>query len=68
MTGIPEAQEVLLKKTKPLAPAFHRHIAKSKMIGKPCRSGDTVVIYKVISTEPAGEVIVTDRTVIRFDD
>jgi hypothetical protein len=63
----PLAREVVLRLTKPLAPPFHRHIAKSKLMGKTCRAGDRVVVYEVTSTEPPGEVLVDGQTLLRFE-
>ena len=64
---IPPAREIVLKLQKPLAPPFHRHIAKTKLRGKTCRAGDAVVVYEVVSTEPAGPVLVSESTLIRFE-
>ena len=61
------AQELVLRKLKPMAPPFHRHIARSKLLGTTCRVGDQVVIYEVAGTVPEGVVLVTEETVIRFE-
>jgi len=63
----PDAAAVRLRKRKPLAPPFHRHIARSKMIGRTCRPGDHVVVYEVVDTDPPGEVRVTGQTVLHFE-
>lgn len=67
MPDAPEGIEVVLRKRTPLAPPFHRHIAKARLRGRVCRVGDRVVVYEVVRTEPAGVVLVTDRTVLRFE-
>ena len=67
MGEVPDAFEVTLRKFRPLAPPFHRHIVRAKLVGATCRAGDRVVVYDVISTVPDGEVRVTDSTLLRFD-
>ena len=67
MAEIPEARAVTLRKLRPLAPPFHRHIARAKLAGCPCRVGDRVVVYEVTATDPPGEVQVTARTVLQFE-
>ena len=68
MPDIAKAREIRLRNLKPLAPPFHRHIAKSKLVGRPWKTGDRVVVYEVMSTDPAGKVEVTEETIIRFVD
>lgn len=63
----PEALEVVFRKLRPLAPPFHRHIARSKLLGQTCRVGDRVVVYEVAATVPEGTVRVTEGTVLRFE-
>jgi hypothetical protein len=58
---------VVLRKLKPMAPPFHRHIARSKLMGTVCRVGDQVVVYEISRTDPAGAVSVTEQTVLRFE-
>jgi hypothetical protein len=67
MAEPPEAREVTLKKLRPLAPPFHRHIARAKMLGRPCRVGDRIVVYEVVRTVPEGMVQVTDSTALHFE-
>lgn len=67
MAELPEAVEVRLRKFNALAPPFHRHIARSRLVGRSCRAGDRVVVYEVCSTDPPGEVSVTERTVLLFE-
>lgn len=67
MSETARAREILLRSTKPLAPPFHRHIAKGKLMGKICRVGDRIVIYDIVKTDPEGEVEITEETIFRFE-
>jgi hypothetical protein len=67
MADAPAALDVHLRKVKPLAPPFHRHIARSKLVGSTCRAGDRVVVYEITATDPPGEVAVTGDTVLHFE-
>ena len=67
MADAPEAREIVLRKFRPLAPPFHRHIVKSKLRGKICQAGQRVVVYDIVATVPDGEVRVTETTVFRFE-
>jgi len=67
MADVPEALEITLRKFKPFAPPFHRHIVKAKLRGAVCRVGDRYVVYEVAATEPAGPVQVTEKTLLRFE-
>ncbi|KPK37104.1 MAG: hypothetical protein AMJ65_15410 [Phycisphaerae bacterium SG8_4] len=67
MSAAAEAESITLRNRKPLAPPFHRHIAKSRLMDKTCRVGQSVIIYDVIATEPAGEVRVTRKTRFQFE-
>ena len=67
MTSVPEANSITLRNRKPLAPPFHRHIAKGKLMDKTCQVGDNVLIYDIVATEPDGEVRVTRATRIEFE-
>ena len=67
MPEYPLAREITLRLVKPLAPPFHRHIARSKLVGKPCRKGDRVVVYEVVETRPEGPVLVTEQSLLRFE-
>jgi len=66
MTEPPEAREVTLRKYRPLAPPFHRHIVRSKLLGTTCKVGDRAVVYDVVATLPEGTVCITENTVFRF--
>ena len=67
MTDVPAAESVTLRNRKPLAPPFHRHIAKSKLMNRTCRVGDSVLIYDIVATEPTGEVHVNQGTQFLFE-
>jgi len=67
MIPIPEASSITLRSRKPLAPPFHRHIARGKLMDKICKVGDNVIIYDIVATEPDGEVRVTRATCFQFE-
>jgi hypothetical protein len=67
LSEVPNAIEIRLRKTKPLAPPFHRHIAKGKLIGNKCTVGDRIIVYEITATVPEGQVLATDETIFRFD-
>jgi hypothetical protein len=67
MNAISDAQSITLRNRKPLAPPFHRHIAKSKLMDRTCRVGDRIIIYDIIATEPEGIVRVTSATRFQFE-
>ena len=52
---------------KSLAPPFHRHIVRGKLMGKTCQAGDVVVVYEVVETRPEGKVEVTEETIFHFE-
>jgi nucleotide-binding universal stress UspA family protein len=66
-TGVPpEAELVVLKKTKRFAPDFHRHIVRPKLTGRTVRKGDRFMMYEVEETSPPGNVRVVEKTRIEF--
>lgn len=67
MSAAADAESVTLRSRRPLAPAFHQHIAKGKLIDHTCRIGDRIVIYDVVGTKPAGVVRVTRETRFQFE-
>jgi hypothetical protein len=67
LSELPNAKEIRLSKTKPLAPPFHQHIARSKLLGTKCMVGDRIIVYKITATVPEGQVLVTDETIFHFD-
>jgi hypothetical protein len=67
MNAVPEADSITLRNRKPLAPPFHRHIVRGKLMDRTCRVGDRVIIYDVVATEPDGEVRVTRATRFQFE-
>jgi nucleotide-binding universal stress UspA family protein len=64
--GLSVAEMVVLKKVKLLAPGFHRHILKSRIIGQSVKAGDRVMVYDVVETVPPGPVRVTEQTLLEF--
>jgi hypothetical protein len=64
---VPDAKLVTLRSSKPLAPPFHRHIAKSRLMNRTCQAGDRIVIYDIVTTEPDGIVRVTNLTRLEFE-
>jgi hypothetical protein len=66
MPEFKKAKEIALRKVKPLAPSFHRHIARNKLVGRVCQLGEHIVVYEVIATDPQGKVQVTEETIIQF--
>ena len=67
MNAEAEAISITLHSTKPLAPPFHRHIVKDKLMDKTCQVGSRIVIYDVVATEPEGIVRVTHATQFKFE-
>jgi len=67
MSDAPCAESVTLRSRKPLAPSFHRHIARSRLMERTCQVGDHVVIYEIVATEPTGQVRVTGATRLEFE-
>lgn len=67
MAEFPEALEVVLRRLRPAAPPFHRHIARARLVGAACRVGDRVVVYEIVETRPEGPVVVTPATALRFE-
>jgi len=67
MNMVSEAESITLRNRKPLAPPFHRHIAKSKLMDRTCQIGDSIIIYDIIATEPEGVVRVTRTTRFQFE-
>lgn len=62
-----EAEAVVLRKRTRLAPGFHRHIARSRLLGTTVQKGDQVLVYDVVETVPDGcPVRVTERTRLDF--
>jgi len=61
-----EAKLVVMKKIKPRAPDFLRHMAKAKMRNQVVRKGMVFGVYEVEKTEPEGDVVVTRNTVVEF--
>jgi hypothetical protein len=62
-----DAESITLHNRKPLAPLFHRHIAKSKLLEQTCQIGDRILIYDIVATVPDGVVRVTHNTCFHFE-
>ena len=67
MAEIPSAQELILRKFNKMAPPFHRHIVRSRLLGNTCQVGDRFVVFEVVQTVPEGRVLVTEKTLFRFE-
>ena len=67
MAEFSRALEVRLRKIRPMAPPFHQHIARKKMLGRLLQNGDRIVVYEVVETVPGGPVLVTEDTLIRYE-
>jgi hypothetical protein len=63
-----EAEKIVLACLKTKAPPFHRFIVRKKLLGGNWQVGDRAVIYEIVATVPDGRVLVTDRTVILFEE
>jgi len=63
----PAAEQMTLRRLRAAAPPFHRHIARSKMLGKVWTVGDRVVVYEVVDVVPAGPAQMTEQTRLLFE-
>jgi len=61
-----EAHEVTLKKAKRLAPAFHEHIVRARIVGSEVETGTRFMVFDIVKTEPKGRVLVTENTRLEF--
>jgi nucleotide-binding universal stress UspA family protein len=64
--GSPSAEVVVLRKTKLLAPEFHRHIVQGRLQGQTVRKGDKIMVYEVEGTVPESGGKVTSTTRLEF--
>ncbi|MGZ7117396.1 MAG: hypothetical protein ACXVHS_08115, partial [Methanobacterium sp.] len=64
--NVPEAEIVVLRKKKRMAPNFHQHILKSKIQGQIINPGDKILVYEVLETVPPEKVRVTENTILEF--
>ncbi|MFA5613828.1 MAG: hypothetical protein WC993_05100 [Methanoculleus sp.] len=64
---IPDAHVVAFTRAKRLAPDFHRHILRGRIVGQIVRPGDQVLVYRVAETVPEGAVRVTRSTLLEFE-
>lgn len=60
------AEVVVLRKVKKLAPDFHRHILRSKILGQEVGVGDKLLVYEVVETHPEGRVKIGENTRVEF--
>jgi nucleotide-binding universal stress UspA family protein len=65
-SDLKEAVFVTLKKAKKLAPSFHEHIVKARIVGAELEVGSRYMVFDVVGTEPSGRVRVTERTRLEF--
>ena len=63
---VSEAEIIVLKKFKRMAPDFHRHIVKNKIQNQILNKGEKFMVYEVVETVPNQRVRVTDKTLIEF--
>lgn len=61
-----EAETVVLRKFKRLAPAFHEHIVRARIVGQEVEVGSRFMVFEVVETSPSGRVAVTPRTKLEF--
>lgn len=61
-----DAEVVIFRKFKRMAPDFHRHMLPGKVMGQRVQAGDRVLVYEVEETIPSGAVTITDRTKLEF--
>jgi nucleotide-binding universal stress UspA family protein len=63
----PDARRVVFRNEKKRAPAFHRMMAESKVRGAIVKTGDRIMNYIIVSTEPQGPVRVTADTKLDYE-
>ncbi|HVC38841.1 MAG TPA: hypothetical protein VNH20_02550 [Candidatus Dormibacteraeota bacterium] len=61
-----QAQRVVLRKVNRRAPRFISHLVRSRLIGHQVEVGQSILVFQVAFTVPAGLVEVTDSTLIEF--
>jgi len=64
--NIPEAQKIVLKKIKKLAPNFHKNIVGSKIVGEIVEKGEIKLVYEIIEVYPSSPAKVTEKTALEF--
>jgi nucleotide-binding universal stress UspA family protein len=64
--GSSEAELVVLRKVKKLAPDFHKNILSSKILGMQVEVGQRLMVYEVVETMPEGKVLVGKKTRLEF--
>ena len=66
-TEILEAEKIIFRKVKRLAPSFHQNILKSKILGEVLENGQKILVYKVKEIFPQSPALITEKTVIEFE-
>ena len=62
-----EAERIIFRKVKRLAPSFHQNILKSKILGEVLEKDQKVLVYKVKEIFPHSPALITEKTVIEFE-
>ncbi len=62
-----EAEKIVFRKVKRLAPSFHQNILKSKILGEILENGQKILVYKVKEIFPQSPALITEKTVIEFE-
>ncbi len=60
------AELVVLRKAKKMAPAFHEHIARARIVGQEIEAGTRFMVFDIVETSPKGKVAVTPQTRLEF--
>ena len=66
-TDILEAEKIIFRKVKRLAPSFHQNILKSKILGEVLEKDQQILVYKVKEIFPQSPALITEKTVIEFE-
>ena len=66
-SDIIEAEKVIFRKVKRLAPSFHQNILKSKILEEVLEKGQQILVYKVKEIFPKSPALITEKTVIEFE-
>ena len=64
--SINKAIKVVFRKTKKMAPNFHRHMVQEQVLGKIVKIDDVISVYTIHATEPTGSVLIDEQTIIEF--
>ena len=66
-SDLQEAEKIVFRKVKRLAPNFHQNILKSKILGEILENGQKILVYKVKEIFPRSPALITEKTVIEFE-